>query len=1306
MMFATCLRILRDAAEAEDVTQDCLEHLAQTRDMPDAPFLGPWLHGIATNKALMRRRSEQRRRDREIAYAESQAQSAESEWSDVAHYVDEAIAELPDDLRGLLLAHYFQGASHRVIAETLDMPRRTVSNRITKGVQLVAENLKRRGITVSTAALAGLFQANLAEAALIPGQLARFIEETLSANSAQTSVQVAATSGVRALIVKVSIGVALIGGAAGMWWAADNDSDRVRNPVSNGVTQEIPRAIQIAQTDRPDDALTQTATDQPAKLTVPEGEAFIHIQVVDAEAVPQGGAKVTIQHWRDPSESDPLAGLATQEVTTDVDGTVIFDRIAEDRYTITARTADAVGYGWIDDYPYMMRRIVVRPVEGATVRAKDGRGNPIVNAQVFLRESRPKNTLKFSPGRHVQLGTTGQDGVLELSVPHGQTWTVQLFAQNCMPVVLDGVIGGSEYDIAMGHGETLAGILHDDSNTPISAARIVAESIADPLDRQFIETDADGRFTFSNLATGGYALTLDGISPNTNAVTLPDHEIIVDAARRSVELTAIDGAEVSGLVRTNNSGLSIANAKVAISRQIGNRRFRKLTRTDSNGRYSFSGIAPGTYRVRVSDTGGSSFINERLEEEITLTSGERRDDVNFKTSENSAVEASVEGTITHNGVPTWAFVAAFAQSGTFPIEITRSDTRGHFRFDEIPATRNLLLRAFRPGLASGGGGQHVLPPEGLRGIALALQPSGSISGRVVGTAGEALEADTYFVNFLNTAAFGIDTRSIATVLADGRFWITELPAGNHAMVVEELDPEMMSTGFPVADATVELGAGEHIKDFVLTTKYGQRVTAKSRGDRAAENERMRRERKEREQRSWGVKGRVIDARTGAPVTAYFLTSFAMGESRHDVSDAEGRFTVDPKDVERTVIRVEAPGYQPSNTFVWPIELQDRHAHVEIALKPGPIIEGVVQNSQGLPVSGARVFPGELPGDFESQHGRFPVTRSNGEFRLETLEAKPQQLFVERIGYPITKVDVAPTLARITKVVITLPAGARIEGLVTENGLPVSNARVSTSAAWHRARQPFVEAGTDGRFVVEHVARGTIRVNAFLPKDDTGARIPRYQTREIMVNDDGTYTANFDFEPCTNTIQGNVTLNGAPADSSSVRVYMQYDDTTESSDSKPSRSGTYELGPLPPGRAMIKASVRTPGANTSIEQEAEVILKNDEALTLDFDFVGSGTIRGTVGNLSPGETVMVYAYVGDVPASRTPVAEFWDVRVPGSFAHGRVEDGRYTLDGLPPGRYSIHAVSQDPHLFDPETPRVAVGTVTMSENAAVELNLSL
>ena len=101
MVYATCNRVLGNAAEAEDVAQECFEILAQRRQGPKS-HLGAWLHKVATNRAIDRVKADKRRKDREARFVAERRSASEIQWDDIYAYVDEAVAALPEKLRVLV----------------------------------------------------------------------------------------------------------------------------------------------------------------------------------------------------------------------------------------------------------------------------------------------------------------------------------------------------------------------------------------------------------------------------------------------------------------------------------------------------------------------------------------------------------------------------------------------------------------------------------------------------------------------------------------------------------------------------------------------------------------------------------------------------------------------------------------------------------------------------------------------------------------------------------------------------------------------------------------------------------------------------------------------------------------------------------------------------------------------------------------------------------------------------------------------------------------------------------------------------
>jgi len=164
MVYGTCRRILGNAADAEEVVQDCFLKLAQARS-PIRSSLAGWLHTVATHRSINRIKADTRRREREMRYVADGNTRATVEWDDVIAFIDEAIAALPETLRCPIITHFLEGRTHEAIAGTLGVSQSTVTRRIQKGVDEVRKSLRRRGVSVATSALAALLATNGVEAA-------------------------------------------------------------------------------------------------------------------------------------------------------------------------------------------------------------------------------------------------------------------------------------------------------------------------------------------------------------------------------------------------------------------------------------------------------------------------------------------------------------------------------------------------------------------------------------------------------------------------------------------------------------------------------------------------------------------------------------------------------------------------------------------------------------------------------------------------------------------------------------------------------------------------------------------------------------------------------------------------------------------------------------------------------------------------------------------------------------------------------------------------------------------------------------
>jgi RNA polymerase sigma factor (sigma-70 family) len=162
MVHATALRVTRDAAAAQDVAQETFLELARKAG-GITQSVAAWLHRVAWNRACDAVRRETTRKRVEDAMAETWHTDREATWPDIEPHVDEALNELPQDLREVLVLYFLEGRTQTEIARHLDRNQATVSRAIERGISAMRESLRTRGV-IAGAGLAAVFAAQPAQA--------------------------------------------------------------------------------------------------------------------------------------------------------------------------------------------------------------------------------------------------------------------------------------------------------------------------------------------------------------------------------------------------------------------------------------------------------------------------------------------------------------------------------------------------------------------------------------------------------------------------------------------------------------------------------------------------------------------------------------------------------------------------------------------------------------------------------------------------------------------------------------------------------------------------------------------------------------------------------------------------------------------------------------------------------------------------------------------------------------------------------------------------------------------------------------
>lgn len=164
MVHSTASRVTRDTMLAQDVAQETFLALAHSSGAA-IQSVGAWLHHVAWQKARDVVRGESRRRNNEAAAAEQLHEpQADATWADMEAVLDEAIEELPQQLRSMLIARYFEGHTQQEIAKHHQINQSSVSRALEQGIAELRSNLKARGVLCGVG-LAALLTANGVQAA-------------------------------------------------------------------------------------------------------------------------------------------------------------------------------------------------------------------------------------------------------------------------------------------------------------------------------------------------------------------------------------------------------------------------------------------------------------------------------------------------------------------------------------------------------------------------------------------------------------------------------------------------------------------------------------------------------------------------------------------------------------------------------------------------------------------------------------------------------------------------------------------------------------------------------------------------------------------------------------------------------------------------------------------------------------------------------------------------------------------------------------------------------------------------------------
>ena len=139
-VFGICVRMVNDPTEAEDITQQIfLQLFRKVGSFRGDSAFSTWLHRMTVNQTLMHLRSKKSCKEQttedgnlpENGYAQSQKPNEVKQLFD-KFQLDQAIAQLPDGYRKVVILHDIQGFEHDEIARILGCASGTSKSQLHK----------------------------------------------------------------------------------------------------------------------------------------------------------------------------------------------------------------------------------------------------------------------------------------------------------------------------------------------------------------------------------------------------------------------------------------------------------------------------------------------------------------------------------------------------------------------------------------------------------------------------------------------------------------------------------------------------------------------------------------------------------------------------------------------------------------------------------------------------------------------------------------------------------------------------------------------------------------------------------------------------------------------------------------------------------------------------------------------------------------------------------------------------------------------------------------------------------------------
>jgi len=773
MVYATCMRILKNSHDAEEVTQDCFVILAQSTARIDS-FIGPWLHRVATTRAFDRRKVDIRREARHARLTSLEPPTVHMD--DLLEHVDAAIAALPDDARAIVIAHFLEGRSQQDIAQDLGLTQQAVSHRLKKGIDRLRETLRRRGVPVSAVAIASFFAENASAA--MPNCLSAALEKLALAGTGRILVANGGASigggissmALGGIIMKKTVLIVVLAVlvATFAFYASTVPKPAAPRPVrvdhAAPATPSInpaPNQIQLSHAIAP--AASPAVKREPGEIADSADYVSISGTVSDTEGRPIQGAQVSIVAWGVEKNAPGIKEAATLQhligashhislTTSKPDGTFNIEGIryqgrafvavnAQGYRVVDGRVgevallpgAEVTGLDFILDFSNTLQGIVLSPV-----------GTPVGNATILCTDTgvvlRSQLDGTFSMGQPVD------NKLLTFFVYH-ESYGHSVFG-DMKPYE------GARIELVLAGHATLHGKITTIDNLPASGYTIRLDGKGEqdgPTDNELPAytaiTDDNGDYAIDEIESRHYQIQVLGKQGTPASATI-QLGFIDGGEKRSWDHVLKDAMTVHGTVRNEATHEPSPGTFVvwALDGKITGE-----TQTDDSGAYSLELFACAGESVVAPLLTRPSYDKQLSEHSIELATsvdiqsgGTRQIDLILPASYSASVYfVDRDGNSVVDNIQVKAIMHDLTPGGASARKTVYADASGRFSYDGFQPGLSCYFEA-RPGEStpyiSARSARFSAEVE----LVVQLHEEGRMVGRLLGPEGSVLRGASFY----------------------------------------------------------------------------------------------------------------------------------------------------------------------------------------------------------------------------------------------------------------------------------------------------------------------------------------------------------------------------------------------------------------------------------------------------------------------------------------------------------------------------------------------------------------------------------